>query len=135
MSLTFLDNKQWFSVLNSVVEHDRVVSITQKNFRARDAVKCSNALSAGNHPGVLKTVLSTLNHCSLRLDNSHKCHFLPSCSVWILSMSKNQSDHENIVMNCLADFTLCFICCPQEKSDMRFIGKRIELRNYNRPKS
>ena len=38
-----------------VFEHDRVVSSTQKNFRARDAVECSNVfLSAGNNPGVLK---------------------------------------------------------------------------------
>ena len=36
------------------VEHDRAVSSTHKNFRARDAVKCSNvSLSAGNNPGVL----------------------------------------------------------------------------------
>ena len=35
--------------------HDRVVSSTQKNFRARDAVECSNVfLSDGNNPGVLK---------------------------------------------------------------------------------
>ena len=35
-------------------EHDRVASSTQKNFRARDAVECSDVfLSAGNNPGVL----------------------------------------------------------------------------------
>ena len=48
-------NKQWFKVLSTVFEHDRIVSSTQKNFRARDAVECSNVfLSAGNNPGVLK---------------------------------------------------------------------------------
>ena len=42
-------------MLSNVFEHDRVVSRTQKNFRARDAVECSNVfLSAGNNPGVLK---------------------------------------------------------------------------------
>ena len=42
-------------MLSTVFEHDRVVSSTQKNFRARDAVECSNVfLSAGNNPGVLK---------------------------------------------------------------------------------
>ena len=42
-------------MLSTVSEHDRVVSRRQKNFRARDAVKCSNVfLSAGNNPGVLK---------------------------------------------------------------------------------
>ena len=42
-------------VLSTVFEYDRVVSSTQKNLRARDAVECSNAfLSAGNNPGVLK---------------------------------------------------------------------------------
>ena len=40
-------SKQWFSVFSTVFEHDRVVSSTQKNFRARDAV-------------------DTLNHCLLR---------------------------------------------------------------------
>ena len=40
-------------------EHERVVSGTQKNFRARDAVECSNVfLSAGNNSGVLKTVVT-----------------------------------------------------------------------------
>ena len=34
-------------------EHDRVVSSTQKSFRERDAVECSNVfLSAGNNPGM-----------------------------------------------------------------------------------
>ena len=48
-------NKQCFSVLRTVFEHDSVVSSTQKNFRARDAVECSNVfLSAENNPGVLK---------------------------------------------------------------------------------
>ena len=38
-----------------VFEHDKVVSSTQKNFRARDAVECCNVfLSAGNNRGVLK---------------------------------------------------------------------------------
>ena len=42
-------------MLSTVFEHDTVVSSTQKNFRARDAVECSNVfLSAGNNPGVLK---------------------------------------------------------------------------------
>ena len=42
-------------MLNTVSEHDRVVSSTKKNFRARAAVECSNIfLSAGNNPGVLK---------------------------------------------------------------------------------
>ena len=42
-------------MLSTVFEHDRVVSSMQKNFRARDAVECSNVfLSAGNNPGVLK---------------------------------------------------------------------------------
>ena len=55
MKLFYLRNKQWFSVLSTVSEHDRVVSRTQKNFEARDAVECSNVfLSAGNKPGVLR---------------------------------------------------------------------------------
>ena len=33
-------------------EHDRAVSNPQKNFRARDAVECSNVFL--NNPGVLK---------------------------------------------------------------------------------
>ena len=42
-------------MLGTVFEHDRVVSSTQNNFRARDAVECSNVfLSAVNNPGVLK---------------------------------------------------------------------------------
>ena len=42
-------------MLSTVFEHDRVVSSTQKNVRARDVVECSNVfLSAGNNPGVLK---------------------------------------------------------------------------------
>ena len=42
-------------MLSTVFEHDRVVSSTQKNFRARNAVECSNVfLRAGNNPGVLK---------------------------------------------------------------------------------
>ena len=42
-------------MFSTVFEHDRVVSSTQKNFRARDAVEYSNViLSAGNNPGVLK---------------------------------------------------------------------------------
>ena len=50
-----LRNKQWFSVLSTVFEHDRAVSSTQKNFGARDTVECSNVfLNAGNNPGVLK---------------------------------------------------------------------------------
>ena len=45
--------KQWFSVLN--FEHEKAVSSTQKSFRARDAVECSNVfLSAGNNPVMLK---------------------------------------------------------------------------------
>ena len=42
-------------MISTVFEHDRVVSSTQKNFRARDAVECPDVfLSAGNNPGVLK---------------------------------------------------------------------------------
>ena len=42
-------------MLNTVFEHDRIVSSTQKNFRVQDAVECSDDfLSAGNNPGVLK---------------------------------------------------------------------------------
>ena len=42
-------------MLSTVFEHDRVVSSTQKNFRARDAVEFSDvSVSAGNNPGVLK---------------------------------------------------------------------------------
>ena len=42
-------------MLITVFENGRVVSSTQKKFRARDAVKCFNIfLSAGNNPGVLK---------------------------------------------------------------------------------
>ena len=42
-------------MFSTIFEHDRVVSSTQKNFRARDAVECSDVfLSAGNNPGVLK---------------------------------------------------------------------------------
>ena len=42
-------------MLSTVLEHDMVVSSTQKNFRARDAVECSKVfLSAGNNLGELK---------------------------------------------------------------------------------
>ena len=42
-------------MLSIVIEHDRVVSSTEKNFRAQDAVEYSNVfLSAGNNPGVLR---------------------------------------------------------------------------------
>ena len=42
-------------MLSTVFEDDRVVSSTQKNFRARDGVECSDVfLSSGNNPGVLK---------------------------------------------------------------------------------
>ena len=42
-------------MLSTVFEHDRIVSSTQKNFGAQDAVECSNVfLSAGNNPAVLK---------------------------------------------------------------------------------
>ena len=42
-------------MLSTVFEHDRAVSSTQKIFRARDAVECSNVfLSAVNNPGVLQ---------------------------------------------------------------------------------
>ena len=42
-------------MLSTVFEHDKVVSSTQKTFRARDAVECSNVfLCTGNNPGVLK---------------------------------------------------------------------------------
>ena len=45
---------QWFSVLSTVFEQDRVVFNTQKSLRARDAVQCSDVfLTAGNNPGVL----------------------------------------------------------------------------------
>ena len=57
LSFAFVNwrNKQWLSVLSTVFEHDRVVSSTQKNFRAQNAVECSHVfLSAGNNPGVLK---------------------------------------------------------------------------------
>ena len=41
-------------MLSTVFEHDKVVSSTQKNFTARDAVECSNVFtSAGSNPGVL----------------------------------------------------------------------------------
>ena len=42
-------------MLSTVFEHDRVVSSSQKSFRALSAVECSDvSLSAGNNPGVLK---------------------------------------------------------------------------------
>ena len=42
-------------MLSTVFEHNRIVSSTQKNFRAWDAVKSSNIfLSAGNNSGVIK---------------------------------------------------------------------------------
>ena len=42
-------------MLSVVFEYDRVVSSMQKNFRAQDAVECSDVfLSAGNNPEVLK---------------------------------------------------------------------------------
>ena len=57
----------------SVLSTDRVVFSTWKNFGARDAVECSNVfLSAGNNLECSKTLLNTLRHCLLRLDNSHK---------------------------------------------------------------
>ena len=50
-----LDSKIWFSVLITAFEHDRVAASTQRNFRARNAVNCSNVFpeSAENNPGVL----------------------------------------------------------------------------------
>ena len=42
-------------MLSTVYEHNRAFSSTQKNFRARESVECSNVfLSAENNPGVLK---------------------------------------------------------------------------------
>ena len=42
-------------MLTTVFEHDRVASTMQKNFRARDAVECSNVFpNAGNNPKVFK---------------------------------------------------------------------------------
>ena len=42
-------------MLSTVIEHDRVVSSTQNNFKAQDAVGCSNVfLSVGYNLGVLK---------------------------------------------------------------------------------
>ena len=42
-------------MLSTVFEHDRVVSSTQKNFGARNAVECFTIfLSVGNNPGMLK---------------------------------------------------------------------------------
>ena len=64
-------------MLSTVFEHKRVASNMQKNFRARDAVECSNVfLSAGNNPGVLK---NSTEH-SGGGGNSHRlgygmCHF------------------------------------------------------------
>ena len=52
--IVYLSNKR-FSVLSTVLEHGRVVSSTQKTFRARDEVECSNVfLITANNPGVLK---------------------------------------------------------------------------------
>ena len=98
-------SRQWLSVLSTFFVHEKIVSSMQKNFRARDAFECSNVfLSAGNNPGVSRTILSTLNHCLLRLNNSRIRHFSLPCSVRILSTSKNQSYSENLVMNCLNYF-------------------------------
>ena len=92
-------------MLSTVFEHDKVVFSMKKNFITRDAVECSNVfLSAEYNPKVAKTVLSTPNHCLLRLDNSLT---LP-CSVLVLNTGKNQSDCENHVMNCL---TRNYIAC------------------------
>ena len=42
-------NKQWFSILSTVLEHSRIVSWTQKNVRALDCISCSKLfLHAGN---------------------------------------------------------------------------------------
>ena len=49
----------------------------------------------------------------LEHDTFRQCHFLPPCSVRILSMSKNQSDFENIVINCLIRIN----CIPHSQSN------------------
>ena len=50
-----INNASACSVLFLARQPLRVVSSTQKKFRARDEVECSNvSLSAGNNPGVLK---------------------------------------------------------------------------------
>ena len=60
-------------MLGTVFEHNRVVSSMQKNFRAQDAVECSNVfLSAGNNPGVLKNSTEHAEPLFIALDNSHK---------------------------------------------------------------
>ena len=60
-------------MLSTVFEHDRAVSSTQKNVRARDAVKCSNVfLSAGNNSGMLKNSTEHAEPLFIALiDNSH----------------------------------------------------------------
>ena len=94
-------NRQRFSMLSTIFGHDWVVSSTQKRFRARDAVECSNVfLSAGSNPGVLKNSTKHAEPFLLRIDNSHvTSHCFPS--VRILSTSENQSNCEKLVKNCV----------------------------------
>ena len=68
-----ISHKQSLSVLSTVFEHDKVISSTQKNVRARDEV-LETFLEC------CKTVLSTLNHRLLRLDNSNKRHISFLCT-------------------------------------------------------
>ena len=64
-SLLFLSTTGWFLARRKIQQHE---------------TQCSNVFpSAGNNPGVLKTALSTLNHCLLLLNNSHKRHFSLPC--------------------------------------------------------
>ena len=82
-------------------EHGKVAFSTHKNFRTphalsvvtfskelRTAMKCS------------KVVLSTPSHRLLCIDNS----FMFSCSLQVLSQSKNQLDNENLITTCLIYF-------------------------------
>ena len=88
-------------MLSTVFEHDRVFFSTQKNFRTRDAVECSNVfLSAENNPGV---ILDSTEHAK-PLFIAFRRFFLLRCSVLILSTVKNQSNCESLVMNNLKCF-------------------------------
>ena len=78
-------------MLSTVFEKDRVVSRTQENFRARDAVECCNVLlSAGNNPGLLRN--STEDTEPLFITFGQFSTRLPT-SDWFLAMLKISPEH------------------------------------------
>ena len=77
-------------MLSTVFEHDRVVSSTQKTFRARDAVERSNVfLSAGSNPGVLKNSTEHAETLFIALTDELQMPSWQSCRYIMADILKN----------------------------------------------